>query len=368
MPQTVWKGTISFGLVSIPVRLSAATEERNISFRQVRASDGARVRYRRVAETDGSEVAYADIAKGYEMPDGDVVILSDEDLADLPVASSKVVDVHSFVPLDQIDPTALSRAYYAEPTADVKPYVLLRDALEASGRVAVVKVSLRNRERLAVLRPRDGVLVLQTMLWPDEVRRPEFRFLDDGVDVRPQEMAMAESYIATLSGDFDADEYVDEYRHALEEVVQAKIDGREVTRAPEQPEGGTVVDLMEALRRSVAEARRQRGEGGADDATDADEAPAPAAEATTGKATASKATAKRAPTKKAAGSKAPAKKAPAKKTAASRSAAGTKSTASKSTASKTAATKRTASKATAEKTPAKRPAAKGTAARARRSA
>jgi DNA end-binding protein Ku len=260
MPQTVWKGTISFGLVSIPVRLSTATEERNISFRQVRASDGARVRYRRVAEPDGAEVAYADIAKGYELPDGEVVVLTDDDLADLPVASSKIVDVHSFVPMDQIDPTALSRAYYAEPTADPKPYVLLRDALERSGRVAVVKVSLRNRERLAVLRPRDGVLVLQTMLWPDEVRRPEFRFLDEGVDVRAQEMAMAESYIETLSGDFDPEAYVDDYRRALEEVVQAKIEGKEVTPAPAAPEGGTVVDLMEALRQSVAEARRQRGE------------------------------------------------------------------------------------------------------------
>jgi DNA end-binding protein Ku len=260
MPQTVWKGTISFGLVSIPVRLSTATEERNISFRQVRASDGARVRYRRVAETDGAEVAYADIAKGYELPDGEVVVLTDDDLADLPVVSSKIVDVHSFVPMDQVDPTALSRAYYAEPTADPKPYVLLRDALERSGRVAVVKVSLRNRERLAVLRPRDGVLVLQTMLWPDEVRRPEFRFLDEGVDVRAQEMAMAESYIETLSGDFDPEAYVDDYRRTLEEVVQAKIEGKEVTPAPAAPEGGTVVDLMEALRQSVAEARRQRGE------------------------------------------------------------------------------------------------------------
>jgi DNA end-binding protein Ku len=229
--------------------------------------DRARVRYRRVAETDGAEVAYADIAKGYELPDGEVVVLTDDDLADLPVASSKIVDVHSFVPLDQIDPTALSRAYYAEPTADPKPYVLLRDALERSGRVAVVKVSLRNRERLAVLRPRDGVLVLQTMLWPDELRRPEFRFLDEGVDVRAQEMAMAESYIETLSDDFDPEAYVDDYRRALEEVVQAKIEGKEVTPAPAAPEGGTVVDLMEALRQSVAEARRQRGEEEPDSAT-----------------------------------------------------------------------------------------------------
>ena len=314
MPQTVWKGTISFGLVSIPVRLSTATEERNISFRQVRASDGARVRYRRVAETDGAEVAYADIAKGYELPDGEVVVLTDDDLADLPVASSKIVDVHPFVPMDQIDPTALSRAYYAEPTADPKPYVLLRDALERSGRVAVVKVSLRNRERLAVLRPRDGVLVLQTMLWPDEVRRPEFRFLDEGVDVRAQEMAMAESYIETLSGDFDPETYVDDYRRALEEVVQAKIEGKEITPAPLAPEGGTVVDLMEALRRSVAEARRQRGEEEPESTTSRDRkkaAPTKAAAkgSATGKATSSSRSTKKAAAKKTTAAKAPAKKA-----------------------------------------------------------
>jgi DNA end-binding protein Ku len=314
MPQTVWKGTISFGLVSIPVRLSTATEERNISFRQVRASDGARVRYRRIAETDGAEVAYADIAKGYELPDGEVVVLTDDDLADLPVASSKIVDVHSFVPMDQIDPTALSRAYYAEPTADPKPYVLLRDALERSGRVAVVKVSLRNRERLAVLRPRDGVLVLQTMLWPDEVRRPEFRFLDEGVDVRAQEMAMAESYIETLSGDFDPGAYVDDYRRVLEEVVQAKIEGKEVTPVPQAPEGGTVVDLMEALRRSVAEARRQRGEE-EPESPSRDRKKAAATKTAAKRSAAGKATSTSRSTKKAAAKKTTAAKAPTKKAA-----------------------------------------------------
>jgi DNA end-binding protein Ku len=315
MPQTVWKGTISFGLVSIPVRLSTATEERNISFRQVRASDGARVRYRRVAETDGAEVAYADIAKGYELPDGEVVVLTDDDLADLPVTSSKIVDVHSFVPMDQVDPTALSRAYYAEPTADPKPYALLRDALEKSGRVAVVKVSLRNRERLAVLRPREGVLVLQTMLWPDEVRRPEFRFLDEGVDVRPQEMAMAESYIETLSGDFDPEAYVDDYRRALEEVVQAKIEGKEITPAPLAPEGGTVVDLMEALRRSVAEARRQRGEEEPDSTTSRDRKKAAATKTAAKRSAAGKTTSSSRSTKKAAAKKTVAAKAPTKKAA-----------------------------------------------------
>ncbi len=312
MPQTVWKGSISFGLVSIPVRLLSATEEKSVSFRQVHAADGGRIRYQRVCEIDGQEVAYADIAKGYEVGGGEIVMLTDEDLADLPVTSSKVVDVTAFVPFDQVDPTALSRAYYAEPTGDAKPYVLLRDTLEESGRVAVVKVALRNRERLAVLRPQDGVLVVQTMLWPDEIRRPDFKFLDEGVTVRPQEQQMAQSYVETLAGDFEPEQYVDDYRHAVEEVVQAKIQGHEVEKAPEVPEGGKVVDLMDALRRSVADAKRKRG-GGAEE----EEALA----------------------KKAASTKAPAKKAAAKKTTAAKKTAAKKTTAKKAAAKKTAARK-----------------------------
>lgn len=321
MPQTVWKGSISFGLVSIPVRLFGATEEKDIAFRQVHASDGGRVRYKRICEADGQEVAYADIAKGYELPDGDIVVLTDKDFKDLPVASSKVVDVLQFVDFGEIDPTALSRAYYAEPTGDAKPYVLLRDTLEESGRVAVVKVALRNRERLAILRPRDGVLVLQTMLWPDEVRRPELGFLDDSVTVRPQEMAMAQSYVETLAGEFDPTEYTDQYREALEEVVQAKIQGREVTRPKDVvPEGGKVVDLMDALRRSVAEAKRSRGEDAGADAVEGPSGGRSTSRATPGtKTAAKKAPVKKAPAKKAA-AKSTTKKAAAKKTATRKSA------------------------------------------------
>lgn len=306
MAQTVWKGSISFGLVSIPVRLSSATQEKDVSFRQVRASDGSRVRYKRVAEADGEEVAYADIAKGYELPGGAMVVLTDEDLADLPVASSHAVDVVGFVPFEQIDPTALSRAYYCEPTADPKPYVLLRDALENSGRVGVVKIALRNRERLALLRAREGVLVIQTMLWPDEVRAAKFGFLDDDIDVRPQEMAMAESYIETLSGDFHPEEFTDDYREALLEVVNAKAEGLEVEAPPEAEavEDGTVVDLMEALRRSVEDAKRSRADGDQSSSGGAAK-----------KATATKAPAKKSATKKSAAKKSTGKKSTTKKSA-----------------------------------------------------
>lgn len=259
--QTIWKGSISFGLVSIPVRLVSATDEKNVSFRQVHAADGGRIRYKRVCETDGKEVDYADVAKGYELPGGDMVVLTDEDLAEVPVASSRTIEVTGFVPFDDIDPTALSRAYLAEPTGDSKPYVLLRDALDKSGLVGVVKVAIRNRERLAVLRARDGVLVIQTMMWPDEVRAPDFDFLHDDVEVSKQEMAMAESYIDTLTGDFEPTEYVDDYREAMLDVVQAKIDGAEVVAAPESTgEEEPVVDLMDALRKSVEEAKKARSQ------------------------------------------------------------------------------------------------------------
>ena len=176
MPQSIWKGAISFGLVSIPVRLYSATEEKDISFRQVHREDGGRIRYKRVCSVDGEEVPYADIAKGYELPDGEMVVLDDEDFANLPISSSRAVEVLSFVPAEQIDAVQMGKPYYCDPTGgDVKPYVLLRDSLEKADKVAVVKVALRQRERLAMLRARDGVLVLQTLLWPDEVREPQLR-------------------------------------------------------------------------------------------------------------------------------------------------------------------------------------------------
>ena len=257
--QTVWKGTISFGLVSIPVKLVSATQEKDISFRQVRLSDGSRVRYRRVAESDGEEVAYADIAKGYELPDGGMVVLTDDDMASLPVASSKAVDVLQFVDAGEIDPAAYSRAYYAMPTGDAKPYVLLRDALASSGRVAVVKMAMRSRERLAILRPAGDALVVQTMLWPDEVRSPELPAEVADVEPRQQEMAMAASFIDAMSGDWAPQDYTDEYREAIEELVASKVEGREIVMPPAADgDEAEVVDLMDALRQSVDAANKRR--------------------------------------------------------------------------------------------------------------
>ena len=300
--RSIWKGSVSFGLVSIGVKLYAATEERDVSFHQVRRSDGARIRYKRVAESDGEEVAYADIAKGYQLPDGEIVVLTDDDFKDLPLPSARVVDVMQFVPSEQIDPIYYNRSYFLEPEKTaVKPYVLLREALEESEMVALVKVAIRNREQLATLRVRDGVIILDTMIWPDEVREADFGFLDDDIELRPQEQQMARSLVESMSGDFEPEQYTDNYREALQAVIDAKVEGREVVEPEEaQPSAANVVDLMSALRASVDAAKRSRGEP-------------PAA--------AAKKAAKKAPAKKAAAKKAPAKKAAAKKTAAKKSTA-----------------------------------------------
>jgi DNA end-binding protein Ku len=264
--RSIWKGAISFGLVTIPVKLYSATEERDVSFHQVRRSDGSRIKYKRVAAADGEEVSYGDIAKGYELPTGETVVLTDEDFADLPLTTNRAIDVLQFVPLDQVDPIYFAKSYYLEPDkAGVKPYVLLRDALEESGKVALVKVALRQRERLATLRVRDGVFVLETMNWPDEVREPDFGFLGDEVEVRPQELAMATSLIDSLSGDFEPEQYHDDYRQALESLIEAKVAGRDVVAPTDEPAtGGAVVDLMAALRASVEAARKNRAAAAGD--------------------------------------------------------------------------------------------------------
>jgi DNA end-binding protein Ku len=309
--RSIWKGTVSFGLVSIGVKLYAATEEKGVSFHQVRRSDASRIRYRRVAEADGEEVAYADIAKGYQLPSGETVVLSDEDFADLPLPTAKVVDVLQFVPAEQIDPIYFARSYYLEPERNaLKPYVLLRDALVDSGMTGLVKVAIRNREQLATLRVREGVIVLETMIWPDEVRAPEFAFLDEDVTLRAQEQRMARSLVDSLAGDFDPEAYTDDYRAAVEAIIEAKVAGREVVEPDEgQPRADNVVDLMAALRASVEAARRGR-DGDADAPAQPPAAKRPAAKSPAKKAPAKKA-AKKQPARKPAAKKAPAKKSPA---------------------------------------------------------
>lgn len=323
--RSIWRGAVSFGLVSIGVKLYSATEDKDIRFHQVHAADGGRVRYKRVCSIDGEELEYSDIAKGYELPDGQMVILTDEDFDDLPLSSRREIDVLQFVPQDEIDPIHFEKTYYLEPDGPAtRPYVLLRDALENAGQVAITKIAIRQRESLAALRVREGVLVLHTMRWPDEIRRPDFAFLDEDISVRPQELQMAEALISSMTGEFEPGEFTDDYREAMEALLEAKQTGGEVAQPPEAPDdGAAVVDLMSALRRSV---ERARG-GSADESGAAAEEPA------------KKAPAKRAPAKKAAGADdgggASAKKPAAKKAAA-------KKTAAKSTAAKTSPAKKTA--------------------------
>lgn len=265
--RAIWKGAVSFGLVNVPVKLYAATESHDVSFRQVHVTDGGRIRYQRVCAIDGEEVPYSDIAKGYETEDGEMVVLTDEDMRELPSASSREIAVQKFVPSDQIDPLLFERSYYLEPEgAAAKPYALLRQALLDADRMAVVTVALRQRTTVAVLRVREtdtgDVIVLQTMMWPDEIRTPDFSVdLGEEGNVRKEEVTMAQMLIETLSGDFDPTEFEDDYAGAVEALVTSKIEGGEVRRTPEStPTSGEVVDLLAALQRSVAAAKESRGE------------------------------------------------------------------------------------------------------------
>src|SRR3954452_9689934 len=292
--RSIWRGAVSFGLVSIGVKLYSATEDRDIRFHQVHVHDGGRIKYKRVCSIDGDEIEYSEIAKGYELPDGQLVILTDEDFEELPLSTRREIDVLEFVDQDEIDPILFEKTYYLEPDGPAtRPYVLLRDAFENAGRKANTKIALRQRESLAALRVRDGVLVLHTMRWQDEVHAPDFGFLDQDISVRPQGLQMAEALISSMTAEFDPAEFTDDYRAAMEALLEAKQTGGDVQPVPEVADtGAAVVDLMSALRASVD---RARGGGGHEDA-------AP----------------RRAPAKKAAAAKkaAPAKAAPAKKAAA----------------------------------------------------
>ena len=260
--RAIWRGAVSFGLVNVPVRLYSATESHDVQFRQVHREDGGRIRYQRICSIDGEQVSYDDIAKGYETEDGQMVVLTDEDLADLPTRSSREIAVDKFVPADQIDPMLLDKSYYLEPDKTAaKPYALLRDALKAADRMAIVTVSIRARMTIAVLRVRDDVIVMQTMLWPDEIRAPEFASLGDDVGARAAELSMAEMLVESLAGDYVPGDYEDDYQEALESLVNAKLEGGQVREVPvPQETGGEVVDLLAALQQSVERAKAARGE------------------------------------------------------------------------------------------------------------
>lgn len=252
--RSVWNGTIRLGLANIPVKAYGATEEQGTGLHHVHVTDGGRVRHRRVCEVDGAEVELAELARGYVMPGGEVVVLTEEDFAKLPLPTSRAIDVQAFAQVEEIDPIYFARSYHLEPEpAGAKSYVLLSEALQRSGRVAVVKIALRQRESLGVLRIRDQVIVLETMLWPDEIRTPDFPFLHQDVEVSETELREAATLIENLSEKFTPAKYADSYRAALQSLVQAKIDGNELVQpaAASQLEGAA--DLLGALRTTLAD-------------------------------------------------------------------------------------------------------------------
>ncbi|MEC4575314.1 Ku protein [Streptomyces virginiae] len=350
--RSIWNGAISFGLVSIPIKLVNATESHSISFRQIHIADGGRIRYRKVCELDGEEVPSAEIGKAYEEADGSVIPITDEDLAQLPLATAKTIEIMSFVPAEEIDPLQMDAAYYlaANGATAAKPYTLLREALKRSRKVAIAKYALRGRERLGMLRVVDDVIAMHGLLWPDEIRVPEGVAPDVEVTVRDAELDLADALMATL-GEVEMASLHDDYRDAVEAMIAAKAGGAfEPAEAPGEPAGGQVIDLMAALEKSVRAAKASRGEaGGAGGAGGAEEAETEAGAEVTPMRRGG-AGRKSAAAPKAVGGKkstaASAKKTATTAAAKSTSAASKKKTAAKSTAGKSTAAKSGTTKST----------------------
>jgi DNA end-binding protein Ku len=250
--RPIWKGAISFGLVTIPVGLYTATENKRPKFKQLRASDHSPIRYRRVAEADGQEVPFEEIVKGYEVDKGRYAVFSSEELSDIMKGiTGGIVDVVQFVRQIDIDPIYYQKSYYLAPEkTGVKAYQILLRALEDKGMVGLAKVAIREREYLATLRAEEGVIIMETMFWPDEIREPQFETLGETAELRDEELKMADMIIENLSGSFDPSAWHDESREAVEAAAQAKIDGEEIV-SPDLPQPTGVVDLMEALKASV---------------------------------------------------------------------------------------------------------------------
>ena len=292
--RSIWKGSIAFGLVNVPVKVYSATEDHDIKFHQVHAKDNGRIRYQRVCELDGEVVEYRDIARAYESDDGQMVIITDDDIATLPEERTREIEVLEFVPASEVDPMLFDRNYFLEPDSkSSKSYVLLAKTLAESDRMAIVHFTLRNKTRLAALRVKDfgkrDVMVVHTLLWPDEIRDPDFPILDKKVEIKPAELKMAGQVVEAMAEDFNPDRYHDNYQEQLQELIDAKLEGGEAFTAEEKPkeldETEDVSDLLAKLEASVK--ARSGGDG--------------------------KAPAKKAPAKKTAAKKAAAKKAPAKR-------------------------------------------------------
>jgi DNA end-binding protein Ku len=351
--RSIWNGAISFGLVSIPIKLVNATESHSVSFRQIHTEDGGRIRYRKVCELEDREVTQAEIGKAYEDADGSMIPITDEDLSQLPIPTARTIEIVAFVPEDRIDPLQMGSAYYlaASGAPAAKPYTLLREALKRSNRVAIAKFALRGRERLGMLRVVGDAIAMHGLLWPDEVRAPEGVAPEGGVTVREQELDLADALMDTL-GEIDLDDLHDEYQEAVEEVIAAKAAGERPPEAPAEAPPGKVLDLMAALESSVRAARESRdgeetGAGGEAEHAEVRSLP----QRKTSSRRAPKETGGKKSTSTAA-KKTAAKKAEPKKSTARPSAGSAKKTAAKSAAKKTTAksTTRSGDKAAAKST------------------
>jgi len=302
--RSIWKGSIAFGLVNVPVKVYSATEDHDLKFHQVHAKDNGRIRYKRVCEECGEVVDYSDIARAYEADDGRSVVITDDDIATLPEERSREIEVVEFVPASQIDPIMYDKSYFLEPEGkSIKSYVLLAKTLAETDRIAIVHFALRNKSRLAALRVKDfgkrNIMVVHTLLWPDEIRDPDFPVLDTKVDTKPAELKMAGQVVDSMSEDFVPDQYHDDYQDQLKELVEAKLEGGEAFTVDDKPtpldETDDVSDLLAKLEASVK--KRQGSSASSDDgATSAGEAPARKTAAK--KAPAKKVTARRTPAKK----------------------------------------------------------------------
>src|SRR5215210_2430295 len=280
--RAIWKGAISFGLVNVPIRLYSATEDHDVDLHQVHDEDGGRIRYERRCEKCGKVVEYAHLDKAFA-EGSTTVVLTEEDLKSLPEERSREIEVVEFVPSEQIDPIMFDRSYFLEPEKTAtKAYTLLRRTLEETDRTAIVQFSLRQKTRLGALRARGKVLMLQSLLWDDEVREADFDTLEESVRVSPQELKMASSLVDNMAGDFAPDKFSDEYQDQLKKLIAAKLEQGDkldtaATFGEEGPKanGADVIDLMEALRQSVERNRAARaGGGGSDSKKAAKKAPA----------------------------------------------------------------------------------------------
>lgn len=380
--RSIWNGAISFGLVSIPIKLVNATENHSVSFRQIHTEDGGRIRYRKVCELEEREVTSAEIGKGYEDADGSIIPITDEDLAALPIPTAKTIEIVAFVPEDRIDPLQIDAAYYlsANGVPAAKPYTLLREALKRSQKVAIAKYALRGRERLGMLRVVDDVIAMHGLLWPDEIREPEGVAPEAQVTVRDAELDLADALMDTL-GEVDMATLHDDYRAAVEELIATKVEGgAPAEKAPAgEAGGGKVIDLMAALENSVRAARTARGEAaGSDESAEAgvsagsgaeaevtrlgdrrakkassSASPSPSARKTASARGSAPAAPKEVGGKKSTSTAAKKKDAPAKKAATKSTATARKATAGKADTGKAGTGRAAAGKATAGRTAAK---------------